>query len=177
VGIAADLVHPECEFASSLISGAIFQHAHKNLLDKVFADVSIPGQPQEEVEKRDVVFLEEDSQFFDLSYFDILHQSVIRVRIHHIYSLVFSVHSVRLAFQKKVTRKGKKNKIVVSKGFIQAFRNDFAHLMVFFAFPRRPTVSDSLEERFVKANLQWSLQPSLKTIFIMELGMPAISPS
>jgi hypothetical protein len=31
---------------------------------------------------------------------------------------------------------------------------------------RRPTMSDSLKERFVKANLQWSLQPSPKNILI-----------
>ena len=37
--------------------------------------------------------------------------------------------------------------------------------------PRRPTLSDSLEERFEKANLQWSLQPSPKTIFITEKRM------
>jgi hypothetical protein len=30
-------------------------------------------------------------------------------------------------------------------------------------------VSDSLEERLVKASLQWSLQPSPKTIFVTEI--------
>jgi len=108
--IPGDLIHPECKFAPALIGGAIFQNTHKNLLDKVFAGVSVSGQPQEKVIERDVVLLEENSKLFDLSDFDIFHQTVIRIRIQLIRSLIFSVHRVRLAFQKKVTRNKKKIK-------------------------------------------------------------------
>ena len=82
VSVARDLKHPGTELVFRLERVPIFEHAKKDFLHEVIAELAMAGQADEKVEKRLVMPFEQHPELFHFAVPDLRHHLIVRERIH-----------------------------------------------------------------------------------------------
>src|SRR2546421_6483144 len=77
VGVSGDLIHPGREPVSGLERMAVFQHAQKNVVNQIFAGLSIAGEADKEAKERCAMAVIEDAQLFHFAVPNPQHQQLI----------------------------------------------------------------------------------------------------
>ncbi len=95
MGIPGDPVEPDIEFILALVGSAVFQDTNEDILDEVFTDASVAGEPEKKVIKHHMIPLKKNSQFFNVSIPDLHHQIVVRRFIHGCFSLILVISIVK----------------------------------------------------------------------------------
>jgi hypothetical protein len=94
VNVSCDLEEPDIEPAVALEAAPVFEDAHEDLLDEVFAHGPVSGQAEKEIKKHGLVPFEEDGQSFDPAVPNFGHQFTV-CRRHMCFGpscLAFSLH-------------------------------------------------------------------------------------
>ena len=82
MSVARDLKHPGSEGVFRLEGVPIFEHAKKDFLHEVIAELAMASQADEKVEKRLVMPFEQHPELFHFAVPDFCHYLIVRERIH-----------------------------------------------------------------------------------------------